>query len=114
MKKVDWSYHRPGCKTCGKTQDYLEQAGTDVKAQVNATQERYGQPEARELLAEVTQLLVTKGQKYLEFDLKKESPTEEELMKLIIGPTGNLRAPTLRVGKKLLVGFNEEMYQLVK
>jgi hypothetical protein len=29
----------------------------------------------------------------------------------MLGPTGNLRAPTLKVGKTLLVGFNEEAYE---
>jgi len=43
-------------------------------------------------------------------DLKKDDLSEDELLKLILGPTGNLRAPTLRVGKTLVVGFNEEMY----
>jgi len=43
-------------------------------------------------------------------DLKKESPSEEELAKLMLGPTGNLRAPTLRVGKRLLIGFNEDAF----
>ena len=43
-------------------------------------------------------------------DLKKDDLSEEELLKLVLGPTGNLRAPTLRVGKALVVGFNEEMY----
>jgi hypothetical protein len=28
----------------------------------------------------------------------------------MLGPTGNLRAPCLRVGKTVLVGFNEEAY----
>lgn len=28
----------------------------------------------------------------------------------MLGPTGNLRAPTLRVGKTVVVGFNEEVY----
>ena len=28
----------------------------------------------------------------------------------MIGPTGNLRAPTIRKGKKLFVGCNEENY----
>jgi len=28
----------------------------------------------------------------------------------MLGPTGNLRAPTARVGKTLLVGFNDEVY----
>ena len=31
----------------------------------------------------------------------------------MIGPSGNLRAPTLRVGKKILVGFDEESYEKV-
>jgi hypothetical protein len=29
----------------------------------------------------------------------------------MLGPTGNLRAPTARVGKTLLVGFNEDTYK---
>jgi arsenate reductase-like glutaredoxin family protein len=45
------------------------------------------------------------------FDLKKDKPDDSELLKAMLGPTGNLRAPTLRVGKTLLIGFNEQMYQ---
>ena len=66
-----------------------------------------------EILGQVTQLRVAKGKKVVELDLKKDKPTEEEMLKLILGPTGNLRAPTLRLGKKLVVGFNEEMYDEV-
>lgn len=113
MKKVDWSYHRPGCKTCGKTKDYLEQNGTQVKTEVNAIKERYDQERALSLLRESSSLFVTKGQKYHEINLKKTDFTEKELLKMIMGPTGNLRAPTMKVGKKLIVGFNEEMYQKI-
>lgn len=28
----------------------------------------------------------------------------------MLGPTGNLRAPTLRSGKTVVVGFNEECF----
>ena len=31
-------------------------------------------------------------------------------MDALLGPTGNLRAPTVRVGKTLLVGFDENSY----
>ena len=31
----------------------------------------------------------------------------------MLGPTGNLRAPCLRVGKTVLVGFDEETYTRV-
>ena len=40
------------------------------------------------------------------------NPGEAEVTAML-GPTGNLRAPTLVVGKTLLVGFNEEAYESV-
>jgi arsenate reductase-like glutaredoxin family protein len=61
-------------------------------------------------LGGIKQLAVAKGKKVVQLDMAKDKPTEEEVLKLILGPTGNLRAPTLRSGKKLIVGFNEEMY----
>lgn len=45
--------------------------------------------------------------------MKKDKPDDETLQKLLLGPTGNLRAPVLRTGKTLLVGFHEETYQQV-
>jgi arsenate reductase-like glutaredoxin family protein len=65
------------------------------------------------LLAAASYLRVAKGKKVVELNLKKDRPSDEELLKLVLGPTGNLRAPTLRVGKTLVVGFNEEMFEAV-
>lgn len=31
----------------------------------------------------------------------------------MLGPTGNLRAPTLKVGRTLIVGFDEDSYRSV-
>jgi len=56
---------------------------------------------------------VGRGKKLVHFDLKKEPPSDAELLKHILGPTGNLRAPTIRVGQTMLVGFNEEAYAKV-
>jgi hypothetical protein len=47
------------------------------------------------------------------FNMKKDPPDDETLAAHILGPTGNLRAPTIRVGKTLLVGFSEEAYRQV-
>ena len=33
-----------------------------------------------------------------------------DLVAAMLGPTGNLRAPTARVGKTVVVGFNEDVY----
>jgi len=54
---------------------------------------------------------VAKGKKYERFRLDSESVDRQELIRKVMGPSGNLRAPTLRLGKKLVVGFHPEMYQ---
>jgi arsenate reductase-like glutaredoxin family protein len=71
---------------------------------------RLGGPEALQLLDGMTKLLVAKGKKVTHIDLKKERPDDEALIKMMLGPTGNLRAPTLKVGKTVLVGFNPEAF----
>ena len=45
--------------------------------------------------------------------MKSEAPDDETLLKYLLGPTGNLRAPSARVGNTLLIGFNEEAYEQV-
>ncbi|NQV26130.1 MAG: hypothetical protein HQ518_17360 [Rhodopirellula sp.] len=52
-------------------------------------------------------LYVARGRKVVHFDLKKGYDADE-IAELILGRSGTLRAPVLRVGKKLIVGFNEE------
>lgn len=65
---------------------------------------------ALKLAAGATKIIGTKGQKIIEYDLTKSMPSAEELTALVVGPSGNLRAPTARIGGTLLVGFNAEMY----
>jgi hypothetical protein len=45
--------------------------------------------------------------------MKKDPPDDATLLAHILGPTGNLKAPTLQKGRTLLVGFNEEAYRQV-
>ncbi len=58
-------------------------------------------------------MFVAKGKKVTEVDLKKDRPDDGALAKLMLGPTGNLRAPTIKVGKTVLVGFHPETYEAV-
>lgn len=60
-----------------------------------------------------TKIVVMRGKKVTDFDLKKDKPSEEELLKVMLGTTGNLRAPTIQRGKTLLVGFNADQYEIV-
>jgi hypothetical protein len=52
-----------------------------------------------------------KGKKINHWNPKTDSP--EEILADVIGPSGNLRAPTWRLGNEFLVGFNNELYQQV-
>jgi hypothetical protein len=45
--------------------------------------------------------------------MHKSPPTDDELIQYLLGPTGNLKAPTLRIGQTLLVGFNDDAYRSV-
>jgi arsenate reductase-like glutaredoxin family protein len=62
---------------------------------------------------EVDEVYVTKGKKVMHVDLRKDRPGKDELLALLLGPTGGLRAPTLRRGRTLLVGFDEATYAKV-
>ncbi len=77
---------------------------------VNAAKVRFGAAEALELLAGVDTLVAAKGKRVETFDLTADRPADAELLARMMGPTGNLRAPTARVGRTLVVGFNEEAY----
>jgi arsenate reductase-like glutaredoxin family protein len=72
-----------------------------------------GPKRALALLDGMSELIVARGKKVERVDLRKGRPDRATLTRLMIGPSGNLRAPTLRVGKRILVGFDEESYQKV-
>ena len=94
--------------SCGKTQEFLAKAGVTAKTQEDARKKGRGADGARELLKEASELYVAKGKNVVYFDLK--TTAADEVVPLMLGPTGNLRAPTLRKGRTLIVGFNKETY----
>jgi hypothetical protein len=59
----------------------------------------------------VTDIYSAKGKTVVHLDLRKDKPDAATLTSVLLGPTGNLRAPTLRIGKTLIVGFDEATYQ---
>lgn len=65
------------------------------------------------MLEGVDEVYATKGKKVVHVDLRLEKPDRATLESLLIGPSGNLRAPTLRRGRTLLVGFDEATYARV-
>ena len=77
---------------------------------MDARKVRHGRDEALALAKSVAKVVVARGKKAVTFDMA-DPPGDEELAAALLGPTGNLKAPALRVGDTLLVGFGEEAYR---
>jgi hypothetical protein len=78
---------------------------------VDAGKHRRGREEALALARSAERVVVGRGQKVLVFDMKNAPPDDDTLAGYLLGPTGNLKAPTLRLGGTLLVGFSAAAYQ---
>lgn len=87
----------------------IGERGVTVRETVDARKNRYGEGDLEDLFAGARTLVVAKGQKSLRFDLKGD-PDWAEIEAVALGRSGNLRAPTARLGKTILVGFNDEAW----
>ena len=92
-----------------KSQVYLADTPYDIVTEVNAKKSVFKKKEALNLTKEVSEIYSIRGKKVIHVELK-DKPDKYTLAAVLLGPTGNLRAPTLRKGKTLIVGFNEEIY----
>ena len=78
-----------------------------VKEEIPASR-KLGADDAAEIAQGSSRVYVAKGKKLDVFDVKKSDL--EDVVAKMLGPTGNLRAPTMRIGKTTVVGFNEETF----
>ena len=99
---------------CKKAQGFLESSQAGPAAElVDATKQRFGRDEALKLAKAADKVIVGKGKKVTVFDMQAAPPDDEALAAHLLGPSGNLKAPTLRMGRTLLVGFSEAVYRQV-
>lgn len=99
--------------TCAKTQGFLAKHKVTVAEQADAKKATIKGAAALGVLDGVDELYVAKGKKIEHVDLRRAKPDRATLLALLLGPTGNLRAPTLRKGRTLIVGFEEATYKKV-
>lgn len=102
MAKVDLYYMRPGCVSCKKASELLAAGNVAVAKHRQSKKEPLTDADAEALIKSVSKVVVARG-KATE-TLKAADATLDHLR----GPTGNIRAPLLKVGKTLLVGFNPD------
>ncbi len=60
------------------------------------------------LLQNAKKIRTAKGKKIEMWDPREDS--RELVLKAAMGPSGNLRAPTVRIGDEFFIGFNPDLY----
>ena len=80
----------------------LDARKINVKTTRKAKSEPLSEKDGRSLLKEVDEVVVAKGK------CARTVPARDATLDDLRGPTGNFRAPMMRIGRRLLVGFHEE------
>jgi arsenate reductase-like glutaredoxin family protein len=71
---------------------------------------KLGRDEALGMARQVKRLVAVRGKKVTAVDVTANTPSDDELAALMLGRTGNMRAPTMRVGQTLLVGYHDQVF----
>jgi arsenate reductase-like glutaredoxin family protein len=93
--------------SCTRASRFLDASGITPKEVVPASR-KLARKEAQDLARQATRIVVAKGKQVSEFAGGK---ADEKLVQAMLGPTGNLRAPTIRKGKTVVVGFHPEVFE---
>jgi len=83
-----------------------------VRETVPARKLQYKEKQALDLAKTAKVVITGRGKKWQRFEMKDE-PARKDLLAGMLGPTGGLRAPALRVGDTLLVGYCEPAWKEV-
>ena len=88
----------------------MDDHSIEPKEVVSASR-KLGKKDAAAMAKAASRVIVAKGKKVSEF--KPGGKAAPAIVTAMLGPTGNLRAPCLKVGKTVVVGFNQEAYAAV-
>ncbi len=78
---------------------------------VDARGTRFGSADLPALFEGARRIVAVRGKRVVDLDLSADPPDRAELEKAVLGPSGNLRAPALRLGKTWLIGFGAQTYE---
>lgn len=86
----------------------FERVQVTPKEITDARKEKIEGEDAWNLLSKAEEIIVGRGKKFTVFNPATDD--KETILKQCLGRTGNLRAPTIKLGTRVLVGFSENMY----
>ncbi len=91
--------------SCTRSGALIASTRTTVRETVDAKKQRFGEQDLPALFKGARRIVVCKGAKVTEL-----APATLDIA-AVLGPSGNLRAPTARVGKDWYVGFGEATWK---
>lgn len=110
---IEWYYQRAGCTACAKAREFLADYELDIREQVDARRTRIGPSDVGKVVKDADLLLVSDGRSVRRYELKRAHDRSDMLARMV-GPTGNLRAPTLKRNGLVVVGYHaDSMRELV-
>lgn len=89
-------------------QEVLDTHNLEVGSRSDARKERIEADATWELMCSADSIVVAKGKK-----VETHVPTEDDrevILKVVLGRSGSLRAPTVQVGNVFYVGYNDALY----
>ncbi len=92
--------------SCTRASKFLDAQNIEPRETIPASR-KLGRKEAAEMAKAAKRIVVAKGKKVTEF---AGGSAAKEVLEAMLGPTGNLRAPAIRSGKTVLIGFNEDVW----
>ena len=75
---------------------------------VDARKEKFNADSVWELIHGSKTIITARGKKVSSWNPGADD--KATILKHVIGPSGNLRAPALRIKDKFIIGFNPELY----
>ena len=94
--------------SCKKAQAVFEQKNAVIDTRADARKEKIDADQAWEFLSKAARVHIGKGKKVVVFEPLPEN--REAILKAAMGRSGNLRAPALKVGDQIYIGFNDDLY----
>jgi arsenate reductase-like glutaredoxin family protein len=98
--------------SCERADELLGKLGWTAREVVDARKQKLAPKDLPALFAKADKIVVCRGQQSEELRFAARTPTLAEL-DATLGQTGNLRAPTIRIGKTYYVGFSEPAWRVL-
>ena len=90
-------------------QEFLDTHNLQPQSRTDARKEQMDATAVWDLMGSAERIVVAKGRRVETFVPTED--TQASILKVVMGRSGNLRAPTVRSGNVFLVGFNNALYE---